>query len=149
MGLSGVLVSLALCWASNGCDPPPTYYNGLTDALRHHHQTTAWPAVTDQVLVWQRLVETYFPASEVDRALCIIGYESRGNPDAKNPSSTAAGLFQFLRTTWNSVPTSVTGDSYDSGQVYDPEANVRAAAWLQGKYGWTQWAPYNNRGLCR
>lgn len=148
MGLSGVLVSLALCWASNGCEPPPTYYADLTDGSHHHHQSAAWPAVTPDVLRWRPLVETYFPPSEVNRALCIMGYESGGNPDAKNPTSTAAGLFQFLRSTWDNVPSAVTGGSYDSGRPYDAEANVRSAAWLQDRYGWTQWSPYS-RGLCR
>ncbi len=144
MGLSGVLITLALCWSTGGCDPPPIYYADSPVDTNHHH----WPTVTPSVERWRPTVETYFPPDEVDRALCILGYESRGNPDADNPTSTAAGLFQFLRSTWDNVPTSVTDGSYDSGRVYDPEANVRSAAWLQGKYGWTQWSPYN-RGLCQ
>ena len=97
---------------------------------------------------WRPLVAAYFPAGEVDRALCIMGHESRGDPNAKNPRSTAAGLFQFLRSTWNSVPLSVSGGSYQSGQVYQAEPNIRAAAWLQARSGWTQWSPYNG-GECR
>lgn len=98
---------------------------------------------------WRSLVAAYFPASEVERALCIMGHESGGNPGANNPSSSAAGLFQFLRSTWDQlVPSSVTGGSYDSGRVYDPTANVAAAAWLQGADGWHHWSPWN-RGLCR
>ena len=97
---------------------------------------------------WRPLVAAYFPAGEVDRALCIMAHESRGNPNAKNPRSSAAGLFQFLRSTWNSVPLSVSGGSYESGQVYQPEPNVRSAAWLQARSGWTQWSPYNG-GECR
>jgi hypothetical protein len=93
-------------------------------------------------------VTAYFPTDQIKRALCIIGYESGGDPGADNPRSTAAGLFQFLHRTWDSVPLSVTGGSYASGAVYDPEANVKAAAWLQRRYSWTQWSPYN-QGLCR
>ncbi len=96
---------------------------------------------------WRGFVSLYFPAGEVDRALCILAAESGGNPDAKNPRSSAAGLFQFLRSTWDSVPLSVSGGSYDSGAVYDPESNIRSAAWLQAAWGWSQWSPYN-RGLC-
>ena len=92
------------------------------------------------VEAWRPLVASYFNASDVDHALCIIAHESKGNPDAKNPRSSAAGLFQFLRSTWdNMVPRSVTGGSYDSGQVYKPEPNTRAAAWLAYNVGWGQW----------
>lgn len=97
---------------------------------------------------WRSLVAAYFPSSEVERALCIMSHESGGNPGAANPSSTAAGLFQFLKSTWDGmVPSSVSGGSYDSGQVFNPEANVRSAAWLLSAAGWSQWSPYN-RGLC-
>lgn len=90
---------------------------------------------------WRSLVESYF--SDVPTAMCVMANESGGNPNAKNAHSTAAGLFQFLRSTWDDiVPSSVTGGSYSSGQVYDPEANVRAAAWLQEHLGWTQWSAY-------
>jgi hypothetical protein len=97
---------------------------------------------------WRSLVASYFAADKVEIALCIMNLESRGDPNAKNSSSTAAGLFQFLQSTWdNMVPSDVTGGSYASGQVYNPEANVRAAAWLQAAAGWSQWSPWK-RGAC-
>lgn len=34
---------------------------------------------------------------------CIIHIESRGNPNAKAPTSSALGLFQFLNATWLAV----------------------------------------------
>ena len=40
----------------------------------------------------------------------IINRESGGNPNAKNPRSTAYGLFQFLDTTWASVGARKTSD---------------------------------------
>lgn len=97
---------------------------------------------------WRGLVSGYFPPSEVERALCIMGHESQGVPTAVNPSSGAAGLFQFIPSTWdNMVPDSIAGGSYASGAPFVPVANVASAAWLQGAEGWTQWSPYK-RGLC-
>jgi len=98
---------------------------------------------------WRPLVTQYFRSADIEIALCLIDYEtgSTGNPNSKNPRSSAAGLFQFLRSTWDKVPLSVTGGTYDSGQVYQPEANVRSAAWLKDASGWSQWSPYN-AGLC-
>lgn len=98
---------------------------------------------------WRPLVAGFFPADMVETAMCIMRFESGGNPNAKNRSSTAAGLFQFLKSTWdNMVPRDVTGGSYSSGQVFVPEANVRSAAWLAINVGWSQWSPYK-RGECR
>ena len=42
----------------------------------------------------------------------LIGHESSWNPTAKNPSSTAYGLFQFLDTTWATVGGQMTSDPY-------------------------------------
>lgn len=99
---------------------------------------------------WRPLVAAYFDAEDVATAMCLINAETggTGDPNSHNTRSSAAGLFQFLRSTWNSVPLSITGGTYDSGRVFDPEANIRAAAWLQRSDGWSQWSPYN-RGQCR
>jgi len=40
---------------------------------------------------WRNLVAAYFPADQIDRALCIIGRESNGDPNAYNSSSGASG----------------------------------------------------------
>jgi len=109
---------------------------------------STWSGSVEQ---WRPLVASHFAANKVNTAMCLLAYETgfTGDPNSKNQRSSAAGLFQFLRSTWdNMVPREVTGGSYDSGMVYQPEANVRAAAWLQNAAGWTQWSPYN-RGECR
>ncbi len=100
---------------------------------------TQWTGNVEQ---WRPLVAKYFAPALVDHAMCILNHETggTGDPNSKNDRSTAAGLFQFLRSTWDGVPTSITGGSYDSGAVYHPEANVAAAAWLQQRgSGWGQW----------
>lgn len=51
---------------------------------------------TDPVGRWADDVARYFPLDQVDTMLRIIGCESGGNPNAKNPTSTASGLTQML-----------------------------------------------------
>lgn len=63
-------------------------------------------------------------------AMCETGHTL--NPYSKNSSSSAAGLFQFLDSTWASQ--GITGHS-----VYDPVANALAAARIASREGWRQW----------
>jgi hypothetical protein len=97
--------------------------------------STTHPA---SVEAWRPLVEAYFPASEVDRALDVMWCESRGDARATNPSSGAAGLFQHIPRYWveRSVPAGFPG-----ADIYDPEANVGVAAWLVAVDGWKHWYP--------
>jgi soluble lytic murein transglycosylase-like protein len=79
---------------------------------------------------WRSLVAVHFPQSRVDEALAIVECESKGDPNATNPVSGAAGLFQFIPSTWNWVAGETGLEPYDSGAPYDPGANTAAAAWL-------------------
>lgn len=88
------------------------------------------------------LVVKYWPADLVPWALAIIECESGFDPWAKNPTSTAAGLFQFLRSTWDKGPAPALGlPAYWTGAPYVAEWNVQAAAWLYANWGGTsQWS---------
>jgi hypothetical protein len=86
---------------------------------------------------WRSLVEAYFGAN-TDAALRVMACESGGNEYAKNPSSSASGLFQFLASTWERV----TGEDYP-GNVFDGESNIAAAAELTG--GGSDWSQWNCR----
>jgi len=59
------------------------------------------------------------------RVDCIIHYESRGDARAVNPRSGAAGLGQFLASTWRSTPQGRAGLS-----VFNAEANRGAVQWM-------------------
>jgi hypothetical protein len=89
------------------------------------------------VAQWTPLVEAYFPADEVTTALCVMRWESGGNPNAVNASSGAAGLFQIMPFWW---------DHY-GGNRYDPDTNVRTARLIWDQQGWAGWSAYN-RGRC-
>lgn len=100
-------------------------------------------AVTSGVERWRPLVEQYFPADAVDRMLCLMGYESGGDPQAENATSSATGLFQILHSLWGPV----FGVSVRS-EWWDPDLNVRSARQIWDRQGYWAWAPYT-RGLCR
>jgi hypothetical protein len=78
-------------------------------------------------------------APELD---CIIAGESGWEPSLVNPRSRAAGLAQFLPSTWASTPEGQQGMS-----PFEPKANIDAAIWLARTRGWTQWEIYV-RGRC-
>jgi hypothetical protein len=86
-----------------------------------------------------RLVANPPPSSAL--AECLIRAESRGNPNAVNPRSGAAGLGQFLSSTWRTTPQGRAGLS-----VFDPGANRAAVNWMisVGRAG-----EFSTLGLCR
>jgi hypothetical protein len=61
--------------------------------------------------------------------------ESRYDPLAYNRRSGAAGLYQFLPSTWRATPQGRAGLS-----PFDPYANAAAAAWLYRTAGPGQWS---------
>jgi hypothetical protein len=86
---------------------------------------------------WRYLVTRYFEPDDVDRALRVIMCESTGDPGARNRRSSASGLFQHLRRYWG-VRASEAG--FPAASVFDPEANIAAAAWLvYDGGGWSHW----------
>lgn len=58
--------------------------------------------------------------------------ESRLTATAKNPRSTATGLFQFLDSTWASTP-------FAGFDVYSPYANALAAGWMHDTGRGSEW----------
>lgn len=97
------------------------------------------PQTVTDVEVWRDLTTAYF-GDEADRALCLMGYESAGNPGARNSSSGAAGLMQVM-------PFWAAEYGVDYAGLFDPETNLRIAKGIRDNQGWTAWSPYN-RGLC-
>lgn len=127
-------LALALCLVLPGiCEVPD-----LDDYL----EAVAVHRTADDIERWRPLVSRYFPPEEVDRALCIIGHESNGDPDADNPRSSARGLFQVLGSLW------APHYGIDRTDLYDPIINTRIAVDIWKDHGWGAWSPYQ-RGACR
>jgi hypothetical protein len=65
----------------------------------------------------------------------IINRESGGSPKAKNPSSTASGLLQFLAFHWDG-----SGDYGWRFSPFDARQNLKHGYLLYRKCGWSPWA---------
>ncbi len=59
--------------------------------------------------------------------------ESTLNPCALNRSGPYYGLFQFLKSTWKTTP-------YGDRDIYDPEAQALATAWMLKEGRKNEWA---------
>lgn len=90
----------------------------------------------DAVEQWRPLVVQYFRPNDVEWALAIIRCESSGNPNAKNPRSSASGLFQHLARYW---PNRSRKAGWEGANIFDPEANIAVAAWLLETGGKGHW----------
>lgn len=69
---------------------------------------------------------------------CVIRHESRGNPRAENPSSTASGLFQFVDGTWRHYARRIPSARKYGHAAHAPAAvqwRVAITAVLQGGHG--------------
>jgi len=109
------------------------------DAISAWHQDWALAQIeADPRLVerWRPLVEVFFDPDDVDFGLCLIRFESSGDPAAKNPHSSATGLFQHLARYW---PERSTKAGWDGASILDPVANTAVAAWLLKTGGPKHW----------
>ncbi len=84
-----------------------------------------WPVAG--VEQWRTLVEKYFQPADIPWAMRVMACESGGNPLAKNPRSSASGLFQHLARLW---PERSVKAGWPGADIFDPEANIAVAAWL-------------------
>ena len=124
-GFSNKVMAVYEDWATRH----PRYFNRL---VPHTHQSPVARTYSGGVEQWRPLVATYFRPGDVNRAMRIMACESGGNPNAKNPRSSASGLFQHLGKYW---PARSTAAGYGGVSIFDPTANVAVAAWLRDQPG--------------
>lgn len=123
----------------------PTLYQGKTAlqwhriaVLRRVERDRARNVAGDAIRAGRKLRRLYVHRADVLEAIRLaanayhIDYghlyrvaacESGFDPSAKNPRSTASGVFQFLTSTWASTP-------YARESIWSPYANALAAAWM-------------------
>jgi peptidoglycan hydrolase CwlO-like protein len=84
--------------------------------------------------IQQIILDAFAPlgAAAQQWALRVAKCESGYNPYAVNRATGAAGLFQFLPSTWAATP-------QHNQSPFDPVANANAAAWLYARDGPGQW----------
>lgn len=63
-------------------------------------------------VISKALQEKGLPSSWLPYVMELTGRESSWDANAKNPDSTAYGLFQFIDKTWGGVKASKTSDPY-------------------------------------
>jgi hypothetical protein len=90
---------------------------------------------------WRPLVNLYFAPEEIETMMCLLAAESGGNPNATNPHSGAAGLFQVM-------PSWADHFGYEVDDLYDPGVNLWISRQLLEAQGFGAWSPYL-RGECR
>ena len=65
------------------------------------------------IAAYQEYLKDIIPEREESCYFNIIDKESKWNPLAQNPKSTAFGIGQFLNSTWSLVDSKKTNDPYD------------------------------------
>ena len=86
---------------------------------------------------WRPILELYFKAADMNWAIKVMNCESGGNPDAKNKSSGASGLFQHMPQYWAGRAKAA---GFEGASIFDPEANIAASAYLYYHGGPGHWS---------
>lgn len=120
---------------------PPSPMPAIPDEVvaAHHVGTVQYSSPGGGSDAWRPLVATFFPSVDIDRVMRILACESNGDPDAVNPTSGAAGLFQHIPRFWEERSAAA---GYGGSDIFDPVANIAVAAWLAYDApagGWQHW----------
>lgn len=102
--------------------------------LDHYHAPRPpAPLAPDYI---ETLIQTYFLEPDWDWARRVSYCESGWDANAKNPYSSASGLFQHLASYWEQRS---AWAGWGEADIFDPEANVAVAAWLYYDGGPGHW----------
>lgn len=85
----------------------------------------------------QQMVRQAFPDAPIMEKVALN--ESNFNPTAKNPNSSAKGVFQILNRTWSGYGC--------TGNVYDAADNIRCARVIYDESGLRPWEASRYEGF--
>ena len=98
-----------------------------------------------QIEQYRPIVSKFFAPEDVDQALMLMWYESRGRTDAANSRSSGRGLFQLDEAGWSDRAKAAR--KYYAGKnlaigadIYDAETNIAVAARTLAERGWGAWS---------
>lgn len=137
-------------YIQDGYLPPEGYETPQIDAQTFDAEVTGVGDYSPAVEAWRPLVAGHFGdlgPEAVNTVLCLMGYESAGDPSAQNPTSGASGLMQVM-------PSWAPKFGVSRADLFRPEINLFIARALydeaesRGVDGWRHWSPYL-RGHCR
>ncbi len=74
--------------------------------------------------------------SQVRTALCVADRESHFDPNARNRHSSAAGVFQWIASSWRTYSARY---GFAGASVFDANANITVAAHAVADGGWGPW----------
>ena len=100
----------------------------------------SWPIPSKEEA--QRLITFWanYYGIDAQRALRITYCESGWNSAARNKTSSAAGLYQFLSSTFNSTAIASGHPEWTyRTHVLNAEVNAQLGAWLAKNGGWQHW----------
>jgi len=103
------------------------------------------PRHSDSVERYRPLVSRYFAPEDVDQAMMLMWYESRGRTGAADPRGAGRGLFQLDSNAWSSNLTSARKyyagrDIFLGDDINDAETNIAVAARTLADRGWGAWS---------
>lgn len=108
----------------------------------------------ETVLRWAPTVCAVFDPVDSSTALCIISYESGGDPDSTNPDDPGRGSFGLMQinSDWwigsEYHERMVTWFGRDDKTYLDPAVNIGAAALLVNDPSLTGWHAWPSSKLC-
>ena len=133
-----------------GCHPSPSGCRVSPPTSCPAELVPLRPSVDDaQVLRWKDLVCSTFQSPDVGTALCVISWESAGEPSAWNrddPAEGSVGLFQVNSDWWIGSyyhEEMVRRHGTETERYFNPATNVSAAAILLADPllpGWHSWS---------
>ena len=92
------------------------------------------PTVEEMIIEYATLKDV-----DPDLALRIARCESNFNPKAKNPNSSASGVYQWIKGSFEYYGKLYWKDDYYQKDRFNPKDNIELAIWVISTKGTSDW----------